>query len=73
MRMLRLLDESPSHGYKMHKEIGVTTSTIYQHLSDLEKAGMVESTPVEGDTRNRTEYRITEKGYQLLELLSDEE
>ncbi|WP_220132421.1 PadR family transcriptional regulator [Natronomonas sp. LN261] len=73
MQVLRLLDESPSHGYKMHKEVGVTTSTIYQHLDELEEAGMVESSLVEGDTRNRTEYRITEKGHQLLELLSEDE
>ncbi len=57
----------------MHKEVGVTTSTIYQHLDELEEAGMVESSLVEGDTRNRTEYRITEKGHQLLELLSEDE
>ncbi|ELZ94071.1 hypothetical protein C440_10638 [Haloferax mucosum ATCC BAA-1512] len=73
MQVLRLLDESASHGYKMHKEIGVTTSTIYQHLDELEEAGMVQSNPVEGDTRNRTEYHITEKGRELLEILSEEE
>lgn len=73
MQVLRLLDESPSHGYKLHKEIGVTTSTIYQHLNELEEAGMVESVSVEGDTRERTEYRTTNKGRQLLELLTDED
>ena len=72
MRVLQLLSESPSHGYKMHKEIGVTTSTIYQHLGELEEAGMVESNPVQDDTRNRTEYQITDEGQQLLELLADE-
>lgn len=72
MQVLRLLNESPSHGYKMHKEIGITTSTVYQHLNELEEAGMVESASVEGKTRERTEYRITEKGTQLLELLSPE-
>jgi DNA-binding PadR family transcriptional regulator len=73
MQVLRLLNESPSHGYKMHKEVGVSTSTIYQHLDELEEAGMVESSSVEGDPRNRTEYRITEKGHQLLDLLSEDE
>lgn len=72
IRILRLLNESPSHGYKMHKEIGVTTSTIYQHLDELEEAGMVKPNPVKGDTRNRTEYHITEQGRQLLDLLSEE-
>lgn len=73
MQVLHLLDESSSHGYKLHKEIGVTTSTIYQHLNELEEAGMVESVSVEGDTRERTEYRTTNKGRQLLELLTDED
>jgi DNA-binding PadR family transcriptional regulator len=57
----------------MHKEVGVTTSTIYQHLNELEEAGMVESNPAEGDTRERTEYHITEKGRELVNLLSEEE
>ncbi|MFB6108647.1 MAG: PadR family transcriptional regulator [Haloplanus sp.] len=52
--------------------MGVTTSTIYQHLDELEEAGMVKANPVEGDTRNRREYHITEKGRQLLDLLSEE-
>ena len=73
LRMLRLLDNSPSHGYKLHKEIGVTTSTVYQHLNELEEAGMVEPHPVEGDTRSRTEYHITDEGRQLLDLLSQDE
>jgi len=72
IQILRLLKESPSHGYKMHKEIGVTTSTIYQHLNELEKAGMIESVPVEENGRGRTEYNITEQGRQLLGLLADE-
>ena len=33
---------------------------------------MVESTSVEGDTRDRTEYRITGNGRQLLTLLAEE-
>jgi DNA-binding PadR family transcriptional regulator len=55
----------------MHKKMGVTTSTIYQHLEELEEAGMVESKSVEGDTRTRTEYHITDKGSQLIDLLSE--
>jgi len=70
-QILRLLNESPSHGYEMHKKMGVTTSTIYQHLEELEEAGMVESKSVEGDTRTRTEYHITDKGSQLIDLLSE--
>jgi DNA-binding PadR family transcriptional regulator len=69
LEMLRLLSESSSHGYQMHKDIGVTTSTIYQHLAELEDAGMVESVEVGDDPRDRTEYHITPDGRTLLELL----
>lgn len=68
--ILHNLAESPSHGYALHKDVGVATSTIYSHLDDLEDAGMVESTSVKNDNRNKTRYQITDKGKQLLDLLS---
>lgn len=71
IEILRQLLDSPSHGYHLHKEVGVATSTIYDHLDELEEAGMVEASPVEGDTRNKTEYEITEEGKKLFDLLSD--
>lgn len=68
--ILRSLAESPNHGYALHKDVGVATSTIYAHLDDLEEAGMVSSTTVEDDNRNKTQYEITDDGRQLLYLLS---
>lgn len=68
--ILRSLAESPSHGYALHKDVGVATSTVYSHLDDLEEAGMVSSTIVEDDNRNKTQYEITDDGRQLLHLLS---
>lgn len=72
LEILRRLSESPSHGYRLHKEVGTATSTIYDHLNELEEAGMVESRPVEGNKRDKTEYMITEKGRRLLALLEEE-
>lgn len=72
MEILRRLGDAPSYGYKLHKEIGVSTPTIYRHLEDLEEAGMVESVPVEDDNRDKTEYHVTDDGRQLLELLEDQ-
>ena len=66
--ILSRLSESPAHGYRLHKEIGVTASTIYAHLDELDEAGMVEPSDTDKDTR--IEYRITEQGEQLLELLA---
>ena len=68
--ILRSLAESPSHGYALHKDVGVATSTVYSHLDDLEEAGMVSSTIVEDDNRNKTQYEITDDGRHLLHLLS---
>ena len=70
IEILRHLSESPSHGYALHKEVGVATSTIYAHLDELEEAGMVRSTAVENDNRNKTRYEITNDGKELFELLS---
>lgn len=69
MGILRRLAKSPSHGYQLHKEVGTATSTIYEHLNELEEAGMVESYRIEDDARNKTEYRITDEGRQLFDLL----
>ncbi|MFC7079390.1 PadR family transcriptional regulator [Halorussus caseinilyticus] len=71
MEILRRLAEAPSYGYQLHKDVGVSTPTIYRHLNDLEDAGMVKSTPIEDDSRDKTEYHITDEGQQLLELLGD--
>lgn len=70
IEILRSLSESASHGYALHKEVGVATSTIYSHLEELEEAGMVQSTTVKSDNRNKVRYEITEDGKQLLDLLS---
>lgn len=71
LEILRCLSEEPSHGYRLHKQVGVATSTVYDHLDELEAAGMVESYSVEDSNRDKIEYRITDKGVQLLELLEE--
>ncbi|WP_254521988.1 PadR family transcriptional regulator [Natrinema caseinilyticum] len=69
MDILRLLYDSPQHGYQIHKELDITTSTVYRHLNELEDAGMVVE---KGDTENnRIEYALTDDGEELLKLLSD--
>lgn len=73
MEILRRLAESPSHGYQLHKDLGVSTPVVYRHLDDLEDESVVESLSVEEDGRDKTEYRLTTKGQNLVELLTDEE
>ena len=69
LKILRSLANSPSHGYALHKEVGVATSTIYSHLDELEEAGMVDSETIEEDNRNKTQYLITDDGRKLYNLL----
>lgn len=69
LNILRTLAKSPSHGYALHKEVGVATSTVYSHLDKLEEAGMVKSIHVD-DSRDKKIYEITNEGEKLLNLLS---
>jgi DNA-binding PadR family transcriptional regulator len=69
LNILRILAKSPSHGYALHKEVGVATSTVYSHLNKLEEAGMVKSIDVD-DSRDKKIYEITNEGERLLNLLS---
>jgi DNA-binding PadR family transcriptional regulator len=63
IRVLRLLDDSPSHGYALANELGVQGPTIYQHLEELEEEGYIDS---EVDER-RTVYTLTKKGELIIE------
>jgi DNA-binding HxlR family transcriptional regulator len=70
--IIKQLNRGASHGYQLHKDVGVSTPVVYRHLSDLEEAGMVKSTRIDGDNRGKTEYRLTEDGRKLLDLLTDD-
>lgn len=61
-RILSILEEEPKHGYVLAKELNVQGSTIYQHLSELEEAGYLES---EEEGRRKV-YSLTDKGQLIL-------
>jgi len=65
MRILKELAKEPLHGYALSKRLGVTISSIYEHLSELEREGLI-IFEVEG---RRKVYRLTNKGEELLKLL----
>lgn len=69
--ILKKISNESWHGYKLHKELGITTSTVYRHLSELEKAGMVEQINEDKEER-RNKYKTTERGEKLLKLLENE-
>lgn len=70
MNILILLEKEPTHGYHIHKELGITTSTIYRHLDELEQEGVVSSKELETEN-TRIQYSLTSKGIQLLRLLQE--
>ena len=74
--LLKLLDESPRHGYEVirllqDRFMGVyspSPGTIYPRLARLEEEGLV----THGESEGRKVYRITEKGREELRNRSDD-
>ncbi len=73
--MLFVIDELPSHGYSIAKEIErrssgylkLTASTVYSALRRLEAEGLVLSTwQSVAKSQRRRRYELTDKGKQLL-------
>ena len=68
-RILRIINQQPTHGYAIWKELGgeMTLGAVYQHLTDLEDRGLVTST-AEG---KRKLLGVTERGRRVLEALDE--
>jgi DNA-binding PadR family transcriptional regulator len=64
-RVLREIGKGPVHGYTLAKRLGISLSSIYDHLRDLREGGLVMAT---GRGRRRV-YTLTEKGKHLLKAL----
>lgn len=65
LRILKAITHSPQHGYALSKKLGVSVSSIYEHLKVLEKLGLVK-VEEKGDKKL---YSITENGELLLKAL----
>lgn len=61
-RVLEALEDGPSHGYILAKELGVRGSTMYEHLDQLESHGYIAGE----DAERRRIYSLTEKGKLIL-------
>ncbi|RLI78587.1 transcriptional regulator [Archaeoglobales archaeon] len=68
LKIIKELKENPLHGYALAKKLGITISSIYTHLSELEQEGFVTYTV----HKRRKTYELTEKGKKLLELLENQ-
>jgi DNA-binding PadR family transcriptional regulator len=49
--------------------LGISKGYVYQHLEELEEAGMIAVEESETEGRQRTFYCLTENGEMLLEAL----
>lgn len=57
-KILLEIAKEPCHGYKLAKALTLPLSTIYGHLQDLKKLGLISS-----EVKNRQiVYELTEKG-----------
>jgi threonine synthase len=68
-RILRRIATRKTYGYALWKELGkeMTLGAVYQHLSDLERRGLIAPT-TEGKRRY---HELTEKGRKVLNALED--
>ena len=68
-RILKIIEQQPTYGYAIWKSIGLdmTIGAVYQHLTDLERRGLIKSTP-EG---KRKQLELTVRGRRALQALED--
>jgi len=64
-KILREIGRGPVHGYALAKRLGISLSSVYEHLRDLREGELVEAA---GKGRRRV-YTLTEKGRHLLKAL----
>lgn len=65
LKILQIIAHSPQYGYALSKKLGVSVSSIYDHLNDLEKMGLAKKENEEG----KKFYSITANGELLLKAL----
>lgn len=68
-RILRLIANEDTYGYEIWKKLGIdlTIGAVYQHLSDLEKKGLITSYA----KGKRKMLRITERGKRVISALDE--
>jgi len=67
--ILLTLQEGPSYGYELQKNLSLNRGTVYVHLNELQEAGMIE---VDREEDDKKYYRLTENGELLLETLGED-
>jgi len=68
-QILTILVRRPLHGYALSRQLRLPLSTVYEHLYDLEREGMVAA---QWSGRRRV-WALTPKGKSLAKLLELDE
>lgn len=64
-KILMEIAKGPCHGYKLAKALALPLSTMYGHLQDLKKLGLVEYQAKD----RQIIYNLTEKGKLFVEVI----
>ena len=64
-RILKEIGKGPVHGYELSNRLGISLSSVYEHLRDLRESGLVEHR----ESGRRMVYTLTEKGKHLRKAL----
>lgn len=64
-KILTEIGKGPVHGYELANRLGISLSSVYEHLKDLRASGLVE---IREEDRKRV-YLLTDKGRHLLKAL----
>jgi len=64
-KILLEISKKPCHGYKLAMGLTLPLSTVYGHLKDLKKLGVIESKMKD----RQIIYNLTEKGKLFIEVI----
>jgi len=67
-KILKEIKDEPLHGYEISQRLDLQTSTIYQHLNELEEAGYVDCEK----RADRVIYHLTKRGKILTKALFED-
>ena len=76
LRILNAIEKGYNYGYSIWRYlishgIRIKLPTVYQHLNELERLGLIKLKSRVGLTRQRTVYVLTKKGEELSKLFTD--
>ncbi len=60
-----------AYGYRLKKRLRLSTATMFEHLAELQKAGLIEARIKAVSGRQRKVYKLTRKAELVLDSLRE--